>query len=508
MNEVLILRQMCTEDVYRKNAFHILGLPTDATIKAIRRRREDLDSAWELGEESWRREFRHWLCKTNVPDKEAVAGAFTFIEDPANRIVSEFFWVWPMKKMDSFDREMTYEKLPKILDKWLETVYSVGDNRSIAQHNLAVIYQHLAIEGEFQMLEGQQISIADVKENWAKSFKYWESLAYDDDFWRLYEKRLREFDDPRLTSGFLKRLRDEFPIAFDNINARLAFLYAKQENERDARRHVQYMKKTMSGIDDVAQTLENLFMPLQRQVHSLIVGCDERVRQDPAVGAECFENVLDASSEIVVAAKYLLEADNGLRERIFSEIFQACNGYLIAFGNKTTQWSKCLELNKRLHDLACTPELLQKVDDNENILQANVDQFVIADTCCGCGKRSGERRFWGSRVQLKNQKVKLYGNIRRNYESFGGVVYSTREIDVPCCEKCSPLNDVQIRKYPPLMRAMKEGFKIGDAPTQTEMRLTWGLPAHIGALPRHTIGYILSLRSILLATLTGYAAQF
>ena len=52
MNEVLILRQMCTEDVYRKNAFHILGLPTDATIKAIRRRREDLDSAWELGEES------------------------------------------------------------------------------------------------------------------------------------------------------------------------------------------------------------------------------------------------------------------------------------------------------------------------------------------------------------------------------------------------------------------------------------------------------------------------
>lgn len=101
MAEASILSQMCNEGVYRKNAFHILGLPTDASAKAIRRRKEDFDSARELGEQSWKHEFPHWLSKSEVPTYQQVRDAFAFIEDPANRLVAEFFWVWPIEDSDA-----------------------------------------------------------------------------------------------------------------------------------------------------------------------------------------------------------------------------------------------------------------------------------------------------------------------------------------------------------------------------------------------------------------------
>lgn len=43
------LKHVCTARVYLDNPFHLLGVPTTATPRQIRRRMEDLESAHALG---------------------------------------------------------------------------------------------------------------------------------------------------------------------------------------------------------------------------------------------------------------------------------------------------------------------------------------------------------------------------------------------------------------------------------------------------------------------------
>lgn len=91
-----LLMKLCTENVFRDNVFHILGLRTTATSRQIRRRKEDIEAAHDLGKEAWKNEFKHLLSNRNIPTYEEAIEAFTHIEDPEFRIVSEFFWVWPI----------------------------------------------------------------------------------------------------------------------------------------------------------------------------------------------------------------------------------------------------------------------------------------------------------------------------------------------------------------------------------------------------------------------------
>ena len=506
--EESILSRVSTENVYRKNAFHILGLPTDATPKVVRRRKEDLDSAKEMGEQFWKQEFRHWLANTEVPSYQEVCDAFSLIEDPTSRLISEFFWVWSVDESDAAIKDFLAGNRNEALKKWSSQLQTYGRRRAVAQHNLAVVNHALAIEGEMLALDGEACATDKVatQELWGKCFAFWEDIVNDDDFWDLYEKRMREFDDPRLTDGFIRRIRHEFPIAFDDINARIAFLYARQDCEQDARRHVGYMKKTMSDIDDVARSIEKLFEPLENRVARIISDCRARVNTNAENGKQCVEELLSASCEILRAANYLLEPTNVRRQRILSGLFEACNSCLVAFGNKTKKWGVCLRLNKQLMPFACTQELKDRLSENQQIIQGNFDQQKEDETCAGCGNRDGQKRLIGGVVRVKNQHVKMYGNIRRNYDSFGGVTYSTLEVDVPCCDNCKKLKTEQLLASKPVARARKEGFSIGEKPPRSAMRKAWGLPASECALPKQGTGCLVPIVTIgFLVALAGCA---
>ena len=92
--EASTLMQLCTENVYNDNIFHLLGLPTLATLRQIRRRREDLEAAHEMNVDAWVREFGHLRGIRAVPSFEEVQVAFERLKDPEFRLVSEFFRAW------------------------------------------------------------------------------------------------------------------------------------------------------------------------------------------------------------------------------------------------------------------------------------------------------------------------------------------------------------------------------------------------------------------------------
>jgi hypothetical protein len=427
-----MLMQMCTESVYNDNVFHLLGLRTTATPRQIRRRREDFESAQTLGGDAWKNEFRHLLGNRSVPTPEEVNDAFSKLEDPECRIISEFFWMWPTGDDDRALDALASGRKSEAFKIWEQDALGYGKKRSIAQHNLAVVYHFYALDAELQIVDGDGHAPTSFHESmcdyWEKSFAYWEDLADSDDFWAIYEARMREFDDPRLTGGFVRRFRSEFPIAFDNINARLAARYAKLGCYADAKRHVDYMTRTMSGLDDVQENMNIVFTPMEQRVKMLVEEHNAKVKADPKVGLEYANRLLDETEEIRRVVLAMLKDGQQLRTSIFTQIVTACNRYQVQYGNSTDEWEGCKKLLERLKVIACTPESKKIVEGNLETVEGNIKYDKEKNTCWVCRERKANCRY----------SIKMYGDVRREW---GVVRWRHGEVDVPVCMKCREKKD-------------------------------------------------------------------
>jgi len=408
--EKSILMKLCTESVYYDNVFHLLGLQTTATPKQIRRRREDIESAHEMGGAAWEREFRYLLGNRTVPSFEEVQVAFEHLVDPEYRIVSEFFWMWPTGEDDIALKELTNGKRSVAIKIWEQAALGCGKKRSIAQHNLAVLYQFYAIDAELQAINLDEDPPEDFHnamcEYWDRAFEYWEELADNDDFWEIFAARMREFNEPRLTGGFGRRLRQQFPVALDIIDARLAAEYARREKYTEAQRHVDYMLKTMSGRDDVDDAMRILFEPTFSRIELLIERYNQVVKDSPQKGLDAANEIIDATSddysvicgllggesptsqlhaarrelrrlqhdpkefaspeEIEMAFNKVkkLESLLKMRESLYDPIVRACFNYLFKYSEATKDWSVAIRWDEFLSRLALSAKLKKTIDED------------------------------------------------------------------------------------------------------------------------------------------------
>lgn len=418
------LMRLCNENVYNDNVFHLLGLRTTATPRQIRRKRDDFESAKALGLESWREAFKHLMGNRPIPTSEDVEEAFNHLEDPEYRIVSEFFWMWPLGDDDHALDELADGRRNNALSIWEQEALGFGKKRTIAQHNLAVAYQFYALDAELQALDNGGYMPQEFRTKmlsyWEKSFSYWEEIADNDELWEIFESRMREFDDPRLTGGFIRRFRAEFPVAFDNINAQLAARYAKGSHFGDAKRHVEYMSRTMSGLDDVQENMNIIFTPMEQRVDLLIDGYEEKVKTNPKQGLEYANKLLAETEEIRRVAEGLLKENQRIRTGIFTKIVSACNRYQVQYGNKTEEWEGCRNLLLRLKEIACTPESKKIVEKNIETVDGNIKYDKLQNNCLCCGREGVKSK---KTVHLHTRIV--FGNEWRNLD-----------VDVCMCRMC------------------------------------------------------------------------
>lgn len=126
------LMRMCTETVYADNPFHLLGLPTTATPRQIRRRREDLEGARELGQSAWEEAFHHLLGNRPTPNEEDVEEAFAKLEDPESRLLAEFFWMWPLGEEDPALKALQERHSGAAFEAWERAALGFGRSRPFA----------------------------------------------------------------------------------------------------------------------------------------------------------------------------------------------------------------------------------------------------------------------------------------------------------------------------------------------------------------------------------------
>ena len=468
----MLLDTICNSKVYHHNAYYLLGLYVGMTGRKLKRRIEDLQSAREMGVSEWNSVYDKLLLgSVTAPDNELIEDLIERIKDPEFTITESFFWFWPTSDgMDVALEAILTGDRTAAFNNWRSLSTKAGSEAIIAKHNLAVLFHYYAIDAENQRLSGKDGTetpqyLGMLEGFWRTTFHYWEMLMDDDDFWDVFMKRVRDFDDPRLDDNFVEEFRGQFPISFDNINADFLVSYAKAGKLQEAKRHFVYMTETMKGSDDVDETLNNAFKPQIDKLNIHIKHCREsKVDED---GLKDIRSVLNASKELFGIFSFLLPPDNRMYKDLKNDIAKTCHRRTYPYANKTEDFEGTLLVIKELLKLASSPSLKNSIEKDIAQLEKIVKNRREVDTCWYC------KTF---RKGTPKKKVKMYGEVMPNPERYAqrGVTYSTYEIQIPVCSNCSHKFSISsARSYPLIQKYLADGWKIGDGPSNADIDEAW-----------------------------------
>lgn len=323
------LLDACTPEIYRNNPFRITGLTVDTVPSKIKRRIDDLKDVEALGEAE--DEHGHAYALNPPPSLELITTAAQELKDPRKRMIQEFFWFWPeqwgdgqrdpaLSALQQNDKESAYSM-------WREALAQNQKYSSlVAKHNLAVMYQLAALDSEREALTGDIEAYQQVKlqKYWRTCFKWWEELTEDEDFWSLVTERIRMIDDPRLTTGFARRMRGTLPEALDKINALQSIAFIERGKIELAEQHIEYMLETHEGQDDVVGTMALVAEPLFKRLRVAIDHAEKSSKGASSSAHTAAVNLLHMANEpIRILKRFLPEKDPQLTD-ICDAIADAC----------------------------------------------------------------------------------------------------------------------------------------------------------------------------------------
>ena len=274
-----------TKDLFRKNACRITGLPVDATAREVARHADKIRMLVELGQDPHTQGAAFPIKPP--PNLDEIREAIQRLKDPEKRLIDELFWFWP----EEFGKSQSEAEMQALAKGDLESASAIWSSKEehptagvVAKHNLALIFhisaldwENYSVRNEVEAERRQKIS-----DYWKGAFDRWERLAKNETFWDKITARIRQLNEPNLPTGFARRMRATLPKAFDKINAELAVDFAESGKIELARLHVQFMRETHQGSDNVEKIAELVLTPARNRLKEQIKSSRDR-EMDPKI---------------------------------------------------------------------------------------------------------------------------------------------------------------------------------------------------------------------------------
>lgn len=432
-----VVLEAARPELYSLNAFRIAELPVDATARDLVRRQQMVEMATQAGLPVPPGPGR--ALPLGTPDAETLAAALQRLRDPERRLVDEFFWFWPHHLGHSRDDPALTALAQGDRDTatrlWVEQERAYSE-ANVSMHNLAIVAHVLALDlenaGRSRALSPQELQARD--QAWAGALQRWRLLLDHEGFWSRLTARIRDLDDPRLTTGTARRLRASLPAALLSINAQLAASAAERGQVQEAKRHLGFI--SASGFDKPTQeqAVERAVEPYRARLRALCKAATSEAEARPEKGDEVTRRLLFEARPLLATLDVVLPAQHPTRTTLHDEVAQAALRCQIAFGNKTDNWAVSLQLLEMARPIAVGQAACDRLDENIRIVKGNL-QF---SQCFFCGSRPGN-----DKAALE---VKMFGDVTRTPVWSGGgmatrVSWRQATIRVPRCPLCKAGHD-------------------------------------------------------------------
>ena len=423
-NETLL--KMARPDIYRVNAFRVLGLPVTASPKELSSHIRRLELTEKYGS---REQIDDSFLTLNIAhDRDARREAQQRLLDPELRFIDEFFWFWPLSLNSTEENDDTLAAIKQNDIARALTIWghheAEGSEANISLHNIAVFHHAMALDFEHMETQTKEVSKQQIEEkrsHWQQAFSRWKRLLNEEGFWQRVRERIREFDDPRLTIDTACRIREGLPKALLSINAMLAVEASGMNDPTDMDFHLAIIRQ--SGFDDAIaeEAKHRAIVPIRDRIKAICLHSAEEIVNAPERGNKVASSLITGTAQLFKTLDSLLAEGNSTRESVHDEVALQIRSCLIAFGNETEDWRAVLGVAEKSLNIAESPFLRQKIRDDLEAIRLNAEYM----TCWFCGGACAESD--------SSATVMMHGNVEHVLTQ---VRWQYLPVKVPRCARC------------------------------------------------------------------------
>ncbi len=417
-------------NLYLSNAFRITGLSVDASPREVARQGERLKLMEKLGTAPTK---GSGILPLDVDtDGHGLREAIQRLNDPERRLVDEFFWFWPrtlgQSKDDAALKSLSRGDGEGAVAIWLnqEKTYSESN---VSMHNLAVFSHAAALDLE-QL--GRPLSSAERKDldrHWKEAFARWAKLIGNEGFWSRLTARIRDLDDPRLTTGTARRIRSGLPFALLSINASLAVRLAEKGDSEGTARQISLINAAGFPESIVNEALRHAVKPIRERIKLLCANAASEGEADPVQGDKIALHLLENSHEPLSVLDRVMPKGDATLEGAHDAVAERVLLLQIAASDNSTKYQEALDLLRKGLSVAQGTALRSRIERNIEIVTSNLEYHQTYGTCWFCKTNPPDEKA--------TIEVKMHGNVvRTSYR----VTWNHNTFKVPRCVLCKYRN--------------------------------------------------------------------
>lgn len=352
-----VLAGLSGADLYRNNAFRVTGLPPGATPGQIRRAREEATLAARLGTSGTSGTpgtpgTPGASTGTGVPPLDPPPGAdelrsaFEALRDPVARLAHELLWLWP----SDGDRDRA------------------GDGDGAGCCGADLVERHAgAVRAHCAAVEADGSD-----EQWASGLSGWAEVLEAREFWEHAKARVREIDDPRLTTGTVRRLRERLPRHLASVTAVLAVRAARTDTADSgaATRLVELLRRSPLEEEAVGAALREAVRIDERALLTACAAARDAARADSGAAGAAGRELLVVSDELLRVVEAVCGPGDPVAGALSEEVALALNNCAVAHFDETELCHPALELLERADDRARVRSTVELVTSNLSTVRA------------------------------------------------------------------------------------------------------------------------------------------
>ena len=375
------LLEIATPELYRRNAFRVLGLSVTVDGAELGRQQKILERMEKLGMDSPAKPDGV-LPLHPRPDADTLRQAGQRLHDRQARLIDELFWFWPLDVAsgpeDPAFALLRSGDLAGAHRAWA-AISRDDKNFPVAVHNVAVLHHAWVLDCEVTAGSTDvppKLAKGGLDQQWALALKCWARVTNDDAFWSRLTARARapELDDPRLRSGeFVCRLRHSLPEAILGINVGLAIRAARRGDLAEAGRHANYVHQSEFDPVLIERLWEREVSPLVDHVRRVCDPISGRSKADPAHADQLAFAVRNECQPLLDGIASMLEHTNHLKQTAFDLVAETLRNCTIDYGNETGDWAMCRQLLEHAVELAVGDCLQDRLGGDLAQIKKNCD---------------------------------------------------------------------------------------------------------------------------------------
>ena len=424
-------------DLYRKNAFRLLGISPHSDARGIKRRLDKIKMMQKVGGQATQENTI--LPLADIPDFETLREAGQRLTNPEEKLIEEIFWFWP-RPNTTIDNDPALIALRKgdtnsAISFWIDKTDNFDDG-DIGLHNIAVLYHTLAMDLEIgiQNADNQEEFIKKYTHYWKQALDFWYELIARENFWHELNTRVREYNDHRLTKEVVLNIRNTLPEMLMRINAKLAIQAAEKIDNSSCERHLELMQSSTFDSTVVQKTLRYALNSVTHQIELLCKNVKSNIDKEPEKGIKEVDNLLRQSEPLLVIINQVYGKDDIAKERIHDDLALTALQCLITYGNKTHDWGVCGDLIERFKDKTYGLTVRNKIKDTTEAIKHNIkfaEEEAENNKCWFCKTNDMDKD--------SSFEVKMFGDVKDRNTGYGEIERTWRHgtFTIPRCMECA-----------------------------------------------------------------------